>query len=85
VRLDAVGTPDPVNRTGANARFPGHKRSRPVGRLTRRCLMRPRHYPGDGLQGQSRDAVRLRCEPQAFDVYLRYEAIEYGQPYACEL
>jgi hypothetical protein len=28
--------------------------------------------------------VRLRCEPQAFDVYLRYEAIEYGQPYACE-
>ena len=58
VRLEAVGTPDPVNRTGANARVAGHKRSRPVGRFTRRCLMRPRHNQGDGLQGQSWDARR---------------------------
>ena len=34
------------------------KRSRPVGRFTRRCLMRPRHNQGDGLQGQSWDARR---------------------------
>ena len=56
VRLEAMGAPDPVNRTGADPRFAGHQRGRPVGRLTRRRLTRPGRYPGDHLRGQRRDA-----------------------------
>ena len=82
VRLAAVGTPDPVNRTGANAYFPSHQRSRPVGRLTRRSLMRPRHNQGDGLQGQSRDARGTGViAQQAFRPFLHCPFLP--APHAC--
>lgn len=82
VRLEAVGTPDPVNRTGANARFAGHKRSRPVGRLTRWGLLRPRHNQGDGLRVQSRDARRTGLIAQQTINALGHETL-LPAPHAC--
>jgi hypothetical protein len=71
VRLEAMGAPDPVNRTGADARFASHQRGRPVGRLTRRRLTRPGRYPGDQLRGQRRDARRTGLvAQQAFHPFL---------------
>ena len=67
VRLEAVGAPDPVNRTGANARFAGHQRGRPVGRLTRWGLLRPCHYQGDGLQPHRVRQFKLSNDPEFID------------------
>src|SRR5205814_6108874 len=58
VRLEAVGAPDPMNRTGADPCFAGHQRGRPVGRLTWRIFARPGNNPCDYLRGQRRDARR---------------------------
>ena len=71
VRLEAVGAPDPVNRTGADARFAGHQRGRPVGRLAGRRLMRSGGYPRDNLWGQRRDTRRAGLvAQQAFHPFL---------------
>ena len=82
VRLEAMGAPDPVNRTGANARFASHQRGRPVGRLTRRRLTRPGRYPGDQLRGQRRDARRTGLvAQQAFHPFLHEPLLP--PPHAC--
>lgn len=71
VRLQAMGAPDPVNRTGADPRFAGHQRGRPMGRLTRRFLTRPGGNPNEHLRGQRRDARRAGLvTQQTFNPFL---------------
>jgi len=71
VGLEAVRTPDSVHQTSADARFAGHQRGRPVGRLAGRLLMRSGGYPCDNLWGQSRDTRRAGLVAlQAFHPFL---------------
>lgn len=65
VRLQAVGTPDALDRTDADAHQPGHGRRRPMRHFARRIGGDGQRYHSFGnLGGEGRNARRPRLVPQ---------------------
>ena len=70
VRLQAMGAPDPLHRTDADPGQPGHRLSRPMGRLPRRVFEGQGDDAVGHFGGQRRDARRAGLVPQkAIDAF----------------